>query len=284
MKLAIVVQRYGAELNGGAELHARYVAEHLARHADVEVLTTCARDYISWRNEFPPGTDTVNGVAVRRFPVSRERRPAEFARRSARVFERRHSLEDELKWLASEGPTSPALVAHLDRHAADYDYCIFFSYRYYHAYHGTRAAAGRAVLVPTAERDPALGLSIFGATFRGVRAIMYNSLEERALIQSLSGNADVPAVVVGVGSEVPPRASVRRFRHRSGIDRRFAIYVGRIDENKGCGELFSHYQRCVAAGSRLDLVLIGNPVMKVPEHPRIHHLGFVSDEEKFASL
>ena len=55
MKLAVVVQRYGAEINGGAELHARYIAEHLARHHDVEVLTTCARDYVTWANELPSG-------------------------------------------------------------------------------------------------------------------------------------------------------------------------------------------------------------------------------------
>ena len=73
MKVAVVVQRYGADLNGGAELHARYVAEHLARHVEIEVLTTCATDYISWHNEFNPGVEEVNGVQVRRFPVSRER-------------------------------------------------------------------------------------------------------------------------------------------------------------------------------------------------------------------
>ena len=50
MKIAIVVQRYGADINGGAELHARYIAEHLSKHVQVEVLTTCATDYITWRN------------------------------------------------------------------------------------------------------------------------------------------------------------------------------------------------------------------------------------------
>src|SRR5580765_7565614 len=73
MKVAVVVQRYGQAINGGAELHARYIAERLARHADVEVLTTCATDYITWRNELPAGEETVHGVAVRRFPVSRPR-------------------------------------------------------------------------------------------------------------------------------------------------------------------------------------------------------------------
>ena len=67
MKLAVVVQRYGADISGGAELHARYIAERLARHADVRVLTTCARDYVTWRNELPAGADTVNGIAVERF-------------------------------------------------------------------------------------------------------------------------------------------------------------------------------------------------------------------------
>ena len=78
VKVAVVVQRYGTAINGGAELHARYIAEHLARHAEVEVLTTCATDYVTWRNELPPGVEQVNGVPVRRFP--REARA-----RSARV-------------------------------------------------------------------------------------------------------------------------------------------------------------------------------------------------------
>ena len=72
LKLAVVVQRYGQAINGGAELHARYIAERLARHADVLVLTTCATDYITWRNELPAGEDTVNGVRVRRFKVKHE--------------------------------------------------------------------------------------------------------------------------------------------------------------------------------------------------------------------
>ena len=82
---------------------------------------------------------------------------------------------------------------------------------------------------------------------------MYNSFEERALIQGISGNTTVPGVVVGVGSEVPKRGSARRFRQRTGIKRRFALYVGRIDENKGCGELFDHFRRYSENKSQLDL-------------------------------
>ena len=113
----------------------------------------------------------VNDVPVRRFPVSRERDVDDFGRRSTQVFEESHSVAAELAWLRSEGPTSPALVNHLRRHATDYDYCIFFSFRYYHAYHGLRVTDGRGLLVPTAERDAPLGLRIFGGSFRRVRAL-----------------------------------------------------------------------------------------------------------------
>ena len=285
MKLAVVVQRYGADINGGAELHARYVAERLSRHVGVEVLTTCARDYITWRNELTPGVDAVNGVAVRRFPVRQERDPLDFGRRSKQVFEKRHSIRDELQWLESEGPTSPALVAHLRRAGARYDFIVFFSYRYFHAHHGVRATPSRAVLVPTAERDPALGLAISARTFRSVRALMYNSHEERALIQGVASNEHVPGVVVGVGSEIRTDASAARFRKRTGIEGRFVLYVGRIDENKGCAELFDFFGRyAVEVSRRMQLVLAGAPVMEIPAHPRIRHLGFVSDEEKYDAM
>ena len=285
MKLAVVVQRYGADINGGAELHARYIAQRLSRRLSVDVLTTCARDYVTWKNERPPGEEQLDGVTVRRFPVDRERRPSEFGRRSARVFDRVHSLGDELSWLDSEGPTSTSLVRYAVRHANDYDYFLVFSYRYYHAYQVARRLPSKAVLVPTAERDPAIGLSIFGPIFRGVRALMYNSPEERAMIRAAAGNDTVPGVVVGVGSDVPDRTDPARFRRKFGLRRPFAIYVGRIDENKGCPELFSYFQRYAAAFPRgLDLVLVGNAIIDVPPHPRIRHLGFLDDRDKFDAL
>jgi glycosyltransferase involved in cell wall biosynthesis len=285
VKVAVVVQRYGADIGGGAELHARYLAERLSRHVDVRVLTTCARDYVSWRNHWPPGEDRVNGVAVERFPVAHERDITEFGRLSTQVFSTRHSLRDELRWLDAEGPTSPALIERLRGSGDEFDYVLLFSIRYYHAYHGARAVAARAILVPTAEREAALGLSMFGPVFRGVRAIMYNSFEERAVIQAVSGNHGVPGVVVGVGSEIPAQTDPARFRRAFGVEGPFAIYVGRIDANKGCGELFDFFiQYADNAARPVSLLLIGTPVLPVPQHPRIRHLGYVSDQDKFDAM
>jgi glycosyltransferase involved in cell wall biosynthesis len=285
VKLAIVVQRYGADLSGGAELHARYIAEHLARHHEVEVLTTCARDYVAWANELPAGDDSVNGVRVRRFPVVHQRDVRAFGRASEHVFGQAHSLRDELDWLDKEGPTSPTLLRAVASDRDRFDCFIFFSYRYWPAYHGVREVGAKAILVPTAERDPAIGLSLFPPIFRGVRAIMFNSFEERAMIRAAAGTDDLPGVVVGVGSEIPAQASAERFRQESGITAPFAIYVGRIDENKGCGELFEYFQWFARTmPGELHLVLVGKSLLPVPSHPRIHHLGFVTDREKFDAM
>ena len=88
------------------------------------------------------------------------------------------------------------------------------------------------------------------------------------MIQAVAGNSDVPGVVVGIGSEVPARTDPGRFRRTFGVRRPFALYIGRIDENKGCGELFDHFQRYAAhlparAGSPADR----HPVMPVPDAP-----------------
>ena len=285
MKLAVVVQRYGADINGGAELHARYVAEHLSRHATVEVLTTCARDYVTWRDDYPAGTETVNGVPVRRFPVDHARDPLVFGRWSERVFNHPHSYLDELKWLSAEGPKSTPLLRYLQSSGTRYDYVLFFSYRYYHSYHGTQVLPSRAMLVPTAERDEAIGLALSPRIFRGVRALMYNSPEERRLIQTVSSNHAVPGVVVGIGSEIPPCPQADRFRQKYGITSRFALYVGRIDQNKGCKELFAFFMNGLHALPKgLQLVLIGKEMLPIPDHPRIHHLGFLDDRDKFDAL
>jgi glycosyltransferase involved in cell wall biosynthesis len=114
---------------------------------------------------------------------------------------------------------------------------------------------------------------------------MYNSPEERAMITAATSNDDVPGVVVGIGSEVPQRPEPMRFRAKYGINGRFVIYVGRIDENKGCKELFEFFLRYLRARrAGLTLVLIGHAVLDVPKDPRIKHLGFLPDEDKFDAI
>ena len=48
----------------------RLLAEQVSARHDVDVLTTCARDPRTWKNDTPKGADRVRGVLVRRFAVS----------------------------------------------------------------------------------------------------------------------------------------------------------------------------------------------------------------------
>lgn len=71
-RIGFVVPRYGEDILGGAERATRNLAEQSVTTglADVEVLTTCARDHLTWQNELRPGETIINDVPVRRFPVA----------------------------------------------------------------------------------------------------------------------------------------------------------------------------------------------------------------------
>jgi glycosyltransferase involved in cell wall biosynthesis len=285
MKLAFVVQRYGMEINGGAELHCRWIAEHMRKYSDVEVLTTRALDYITWENHYPCGIGVVNGVPVRRFSVTRTRCPERFGRLQRFILENEHWVEDELRWIEEEGPCAPSLVRYISNHADDYDHFIFFSYRYYHSFFGVQAVPEKSILVPTAEHDAVIHLKIFKDLFNVPRAFVYNSVEERRMIEGISRNGHIPGDIVGVGTEVPPVSSRERFRGRHGIEGDYILYIGRIDENKGCHRLFEHFLRFkTETGSPVKLILIGNAVLKIPSHPDLVPLGFLPEEDKFDAL
>ena len=127
MKIAFIVQRYGTEILGGSEYHCRLIAERLAPRHQVEVLTTCAADYITWNNEYPEGADRVRGVTVRRFANALARDIQAFNRYSEWIFNNPHSRQDELEWLRQQGPWCPALLEFLERNHQQYDILILFT-------------------------------------------------------------------------------------------------------------------------------------------------------------
>jgi glycosyltransferase involved in cell wall biosynthesis len=284
-KIAIVVQRYGLEINGGAEYHARLIAEKLNKFFAVEVFTTTACDYVTWNHHYPGGQEILNGIPVNRFRVEKPRDPDVFGRIQEHVFEQEHVWEDELRWLEEEGPLVPELIRNLEKREKEFAYLIFFSYRYYHSYHGVRRFQRKAILVPTAEHDQVVYLSLFQDFFNLPAAIIYNSPEEKELINRVSGNASRCGDVVGVGSEIPDHFDPGGTCRRLGIQDGYCVYIGRLDENKGIPELFDFYLRLLAEGkSALKLLLIGKAYIPVPEHDHIIHVGFQENREKFDLL
>ena len=284
-KTYVVVQRYGEGVAGGAEAHARELTKRLAPHLDIEVLTTASSDYRTWENTFTAGTEWVDDVPVRRFPVLRQR-AFDFKLYERRAFAKAHSLEDERTFVDAQGPYVPDLLEHLWRNGRDADHILFFTYIYYPTVLGLPLVPERAVLVPTAHDEPAIRLSIYEPVFHAPRAIAFNTEEERDMVHAHFRNARVPNDILGVGVDVPVDRSADRFRQRWGIEGPFVLYVGRIVESKGCGVLFDHWRRWRRAEPAGDmrLVLIGQAEMAIPPRDDIIHLGVVSEQEKYDAL
>jgi len=283
-KIAIVVQRYVEEVNGGAELHARWLAEHMLSQAEVHVITTCAVDYGTWANVYPGGESELNGVQLHRFAVDAPR-AADMYERTEAFFLREHTLFDELQWVKDQGPYSTPLLDYICESRARFDFFIFFTYLYAPTFFGLPLVSEKAILVPTAHDEPYIKLPAYRSLFHLPQVIVYNTESEMAHVHKITGNRNVPGIVVGIGINVPADVSGERFRQKYDLDEDFVLYVGRIHESKNVPELLDHFLRYqMESGRQLKLILLGRAEITIPQHPDLLPLGFVTEQDKFDAM
>ncbi len=284
-KIALVNQRYGLEVNGGSELHCRQLAERLTEFYDVEVITTCALDYVTWENHYPAGVSDINGVTVRRFKVDKPRRQKSFDRLSGMVIGVPHTAKDERKWIEAQGPYSPECVQYIKDHAEDYHVVIFMTYLYYiTATCLHEGSIPNAFLLPTAHDEPPIYLEYYKDVFRNAKGIIYNTGEEKAFCERMFGIEDTSNIIAGVGIAPPDERELFDAKERYGIDN-YIVYIGRIDESKGCGTLFKYFAEYkTRVGGDVKLVLLGKSVMDIPKRDDIISIGFVGDTEKYSVI
>ena len=284
-KIAIINQRYGLEVNGGSELYSRQIAERLIAKYDVEVLTSCAVEYVKWSNYYNEGVEQINGVTVRRFKTLHEREPKVFSALDSMMLSNPH-IEEEIseQWIEHMGPYCPDLVEYVDKHQDEYEAIIVVTYLYYTAVKSIVRIKNKAIFIPTAHQEPFIHFDMYKKVFGAADAFVFLTDEEKDLVHSIFHNEDVPYEVMGVGVEVPEVVDSERFKKKYNLDN-YLIYVGRIDEGKDCPRLFKYfleYKRRVK--SDLKLVLMGKAVCDIPKSPDIISLGFVSEEDKFDGI
>ena len=285
MRIAFIVQRYGLDILGGSEYHCRLIAERMAAQHDVEVLTTCAREYITWANEYPEGAERINGVTVRRFATVRTRDIEAFNRYSEWIFHNPHSREDEMSWLEQQGPWSPPLHDYLDRHHASYDALIFFTYLYAPTVLGLQVAPERSILVPTAHNEPAIHLDIYKEMFRQPRAIAFNTAVEKTFLKATFDIRAAAEEIVGCGVDLLERQAHSAAAGRNGLpDGPFLLYGGRIDAGKGCDQLFAFFDAYKEQDGPATLLLMGARLMPLPDDPWVRYAGFLSEAERLRAL
>jgi glycosyltransferase involved in cell wall biosynthesis len=259
----------------------------MANHWETEVLTTCALDYMTWENFYPSGTERLGSTLVRRFPVDRPRDVESFNALSAQLHARQKeaTLAEQETWMRAQGPMSSALFAYLDNERDRYDAFIFFGYLYATTYFGLPIVRDKAWLAPLAHDEWPIYFGIWDALFAAPRGFIFNSEAEREFLQRRFPTNSLAGPITGVGIESPGQIDSDTFSARYNLDTPFLLYVGRIDESKGCAEMFDYFIRWKkVVNAPHKLVLLGKEVMPVPFHDDIIHLGFVSDAEKWAAM
>jgi len=286
-KIAFVVQRNGKEVNGGSESHCFTVAEKMKIAWDVEILTTCALDYVTWENFYPEGIELIDDVPVRRFRVDYPRNK-EFNAYSDYIYNNiKHvTIEECEKWMNFQGPVSSSLIKYIENNKENYEGFIFFTYLYATTYYGLPPVKDKALLVPTAHDEWTIYLPLWNKWFENPRAFIFNTLEEKKFLEKRFPSIDLRGEIVGVGINCQTDVSENRFRKRYKLRSPYILYTGRIDESKGCKELFDFFKRYKKdeCHTGLKLVLIGRPVMEIPVDSDIVTLGFVDEETKFDAI
>lgn len=290
LRIGIVVQRYGEEIIGGAESHARMIAERLAatRGYDVEVYTTTSRD-ISWDDFFPVGKGVLNGVTVRRFRAETPRAPwfrllHQVAKAknlpTVRRLVPRHAAEAfETFWYKAQGPYCPTLVAALAEDGGHCDRFLFFTYLYYPTVFGLPQVENRALLVPTVHDEPALHNAGTHRLFAAARRILVNTEVERELIVGLDPVFAAKTSIAGVGIEAPPQPEAPQ-----AVSPPFGLYLGRIGRAKRVDSLIATYQELRRAGrASWDLCLVGalDGDVAVDGLPGVRYLGQIDEASKW---
>ncbi|MFM9018950.1 MAG: glycosyltransferase family 4 protein [Actinomycetota bacterium] len=260
MNVAFVVQRYGAEVAGGAEALCRDTARALVRAGEsVTVFTTTARDYLAWDPFYPEGVTDDDGVEVRRFAVD----PPD-PQRSADLV--RHLGLDpgdpalEAEWAMAQGPVSRDMLSALSeqgvrhrgrsQHENSYDAVACWTYLYATSQLAMPLVRDRAVLVPLAHEEPMLRFTLTRGVIRMAKALAFMTPEERQLVVDTAEVHDTPGVVVGTGLDPSPDGDADRARRRWALPPRFALYLGRVDAAKGVDALIRAHRGYVEAAIR----------------------------------
>jgi glycosyltransferase involved in cell wall biosynthesis len=286
--VGFVAQRCGFEVNGGAELLCRKMAERMARHWQTEIITTCALDYMTWTNYYPAGTDRLGNVPVHRFPVDQPRDVENFNRLSAELRPRQEAatVAEQEDWMRAQGPLSNGLLDYLRDNIGSYDAFIFFGYLYATTYFGLPLVAEKAWLEPLAHDEWPIYFGFWDGFFHLPRGFIFNTDAERAFLQGRFPGHPLAGPVAGIGIDHRPQTDIASFNARYNLDTPFLLYVGRVDESKGCDQMFDYFIRWKqeSRNNPFKLVIVGQEIMPIPFHDDIIHLGYVSEEEKWAAL
>ena len=291
MRILYVVQRYGDKIVGGSEAACRLYAENLVKRGhSVEVLTSCAHNYVDWADEYEPGTEIINGVTVTRLPVVDARHDHLFGpiHNQAMVHPRSLPLFEQQRWARMMGPQLRGIESWLLDNRHQFDLVVFMTYLYATATSGLPAISGMVptILQPTAHDEPPAYVGLYHYLFRQPDSFLFFTPEEREVVRDIY-QIEPEGPILGIGMDVSATVSSSSpFRDAfPGIPNDYIIDVGRLDASKGEAELIRFFLAYRERNKHpLTLVLAGDGNLDIPESPFIRVTGFLTEEMKNSAI
>lgn len=305
--IAIVVQRYGLEVNGGAEYHARILAEKLNLNPeyDITILTTKSLNHLSWKNYYEKNSEIIHNIKVKRFDVdTTNHKKTRFYQKiilHKRLYHKFlkavglfHFLQNKYgkfvvteqngnDFILAQGPYCPTLVEYIKENKNRYDVFIFFTYLYYPTVFGMKEVGEKSIFIPTAHDEPMLYTKPFENLFAVPKFIMYNTISEKKLVENYFENTCKNTAVAGVG--IDEYTVNNKISDKFKYDTDYFIYIGRVEANK-CNKLIRFFERYAKQNKNIKLILVGKKSIKYQKrkNKKIVFTGFVSESEKYYLL
>jgi glycosyltransferase involved in cell wall biosynthesis len=279
--IAIVIPRFFPEIAGGAEKLALDYALILKNEFNIEIFTSCTKDYITWKNEIPEGQENWNGIIINRYPVEKERNINKMNQVLDSILKLGLNVpeKDEEKFLIEQGPFSPSLVNGFLSEEHRFQLVLLVGYLYYPIVKLLPKIKIRKLIIPTFHEEPALSLPIYKKIFLPSYTYSFNAPEELKVYENRFGKTP-NHVLIGTYVKLNSTFINRISTH---TDKITLLTLGRMEAAKGFGEIFQYFDRWQNSYDieNLEWISIGSNHLDPSEIPKsINIRGFVSESVK----
>ncbi|MCB1158701.1 MAG: glycosyltransferase family 4 protein [Leptospiraceae bacterium] len=276
--IALITPRFHDRLAGGAERLSYEYARILSKNYNVVILTTCATDYITWKNELPIPEASFAFGRILRFQTLKERNILQFNKLDKNLKEQLPYISeaDENSWLKEQGPYVPSLIEHIIKNEEKYEVFIFFTYLYYPTVRGLSLIRDKSICVPALHDETHAYFPMFKSLFKNDLVYGFNTEEEYSLFSRLYNFKPQKFSIIGTGLDLnKKKITTNSFTFP------YVLYLGRIDSSKGIYELCKFFLNWKTKYSKeVKLLICGSGDFQNPSSDHIEFYGFVDEEKK----
>lgn len=281
-KLAFISPIFHPQAFGGSERLALEIAVLLSGEYEIHIYTSCARNYLSWKNEFSPGTEVFGSMHIHRFPVTYERDIRKFNSYYSRILRQFPNVSEKeySKWLELQGPNTPSLISRLSSDADNFDSAVFFSYLYFPVLKTIPLFKGRAVFCPAVHDEPPVYFPIYKEAYTDDLVYSFHTPEEKILFSRIFGYTPSKSFISGMNVVL----SESDEHPDSILDFPYVLYVGRVEKGKNVHKLIEFFLEWKKQSSHPHkLVIVGGGDL-LEKNEMVVQTGYVNEQQKYLFL